>query len=109
MFSLFLSSTINSSKMLRSNQILKNPVVFLIVLAYYLYLEHPKLVAGCGIENYSSNPRIVGGTNSYGWKYPWYGLLNSTDDNMAYCGASLISAKHFLTAAHCYDQYCKFC
>lgn len=78
-------------------------------LAFYIFIVGFSI--SCGIGSYSylnGHNRIIGGTNTYGWRYPWYGVLLSIDDNFqANCGASLISARHFLTAAHCFDQYRK--
>lgn len=44
----------------------------------------------------------------YGWKYPWYGVLIHAETGRPNCGANLISTKHLLTAAHCYDDYREF-
>lgn len=63
----------------------------------------------CGIAHFEHGRehRVVGGTNVFGWKYPWYGALIHTRRGQLACGANLISSKHLLTAAHCYDDYRK--
>lgn len=64
----------------------------------------------CGIAHFENGRkhRIVGGTNVFGWKYPWYGALIHAESGQLACGANLISSKHLLTAAHCYDDYRKW-
>lgn len=75
-------------------------------------------VISCGMTNYDSKwinkqtnnnnnrvKRIIGGNNSYGWKYSWYCVLITVSDGDANCGASLITTNYLLTAAHCFDEY----
>lgn len=56
------------------------------------------------------NPRIVGGTNSTKYQFPYYVQivstmrLNETSNGHGNCGGSLISSTHILTAAHCVDR-----
>lgn len=56
------------------------------------------------------SPRIIGGAAVPDGKYPFQAALliqsaGTTDAQRMYCGASLISPLHILTAAHCADFY----
>lgn len=55
----------------------------------------------CGISNKSSR-RIINGKDTIPHTYPWM-LVLYTANNQAYCGASLISDRHVITAGHCFS------
>jgi secreted trypsin-like serine protease len=50
-------------------------------------------------------PRIINGTAAAPGEYPAQGLLElETDEGTFVCGGTLVSRRHFLTAAHCATQ-----
>ncbi|XP_066909169.1 trypsin-1 [Halyomorpha halys] len=51
----------------------------------------------CGVSG--RNQRIVGGTRAVAHEFPWIATLSY--NGTFYCGASLITPRHLLTAAHC--------
>jgi len=53
----------------------------------------------CGIPNRSN--RIVGGVETEVNEYPWQVGLVSRNGRTPYCGGTLISDRHVMTAAHC--------
>jgi secreted trypsin-like serine protease len=55
--------------------------------------------AVCGVPN--PKLRVVGGNVTHPNEFPWVVALEKK--NRFYCGATLISSKHVLTAAHCID------
>lgn len=53
------------------------------------------------------DPRIVGGTEVSGNKYPWMAAVMSRNTNPSdgqFCGGSLIASQWILTAAHCIED-----
>jgi len=56
----------------------------------------------CGIPNRSN--RIIGGVETEKNEYPWQVALVSSKGSHPYCGGTLISNSHVLTAAHCTDE-----
>ena len=64
----------------------------------------PSPNCNCGIapnKQKTNNLRIVGGMETKPNKYPWQvGLIKPGFP--VFCGGSIISAKHVLTAAHCF-------
>lgn len=64
---------------------------------------------GCGYVK-TSTTRIAGGGIAKNGAWPWMSLLgfkNSTH-TIYYCGGSLITSKHVLTAAHCFKVVLNF-
>merc|ERR1712107_581642 len=56
----------------------------------------------CGIKGGAANSRIVGGQETEENEYPWQVALVSTGWwHYPWCGGTLISSTHVLTAAHC--------
>ena len=54
----------------------------------------------CGIANRGKN-RIVGGVETEVNEYPWQVGLVSRSGTRPWCGGTLISDRHVMTAAHC--------
>lgn len=68
---------------------------------YYNFLFCNLQGCTCGVANVPNRDnRIVGGSESRENKYPWMIRLVDLVSN-GYCGGSLISDQHVLTAAHC--------
>jgi len=55
----------------------------------------------CGVANTAN--RIVGGEETEAHEYPWQVGLVSASGSHPWCGGTLISSQHVLTAAHCTD------
>ena len=56
----------------------------------------------------SENTRIYKGRNARKKRYPWQIFLKiSSKDEDDFCGGTLISTKHILTAAHCFFDVTK--
>ena len=66
------------------------------------------ILCNCGIAQKSGNGnRIIGGNDAERNEYPWQvGLKLKPSRGMkaAFCGGSLISSQHILTAAHCTER-----
>lgn len=54
-------------------------------------------------ENESANERIVGGTITVPYAWPWHGTLFELD--IFICSGSLVDKWWFITAAHCINMY----
>jgi len=55
------------------------------------------------VKGGSANGRIVGGQETEQHEYPWQVGLVSRNGRSPWCGGTLISSTHVLTAAHCTD------
>lgn len=66
-------------------------------------LQYLNSFTNCGNKG---NPKVSGGTEAKLGEFPWMALLKyrSDDPRPFFCGGSLISDRHVLTAAHCIIQ-----
>merc|ERR1719504_606037 len=55
----------------------------------------------CGVKGGAANGRIVGGQETEEHEYPWQVGLVTANGRSPFCGGTLISSTHVLTAAHC--------
>ncbi|XP_037797741.1 trypsin-1-like, partial [Penaeus monodon] len=55
-----------------------------------------------------TNTRIVGGEETGVHEYPWHVGLARRGQTFPFCGASVISSRHVLTAAHCTEPITKY-
>jgi len=59
----------------------------------------------CGVKGGAANGRIVGGQETEEHEYPWQVGLVRRNGRTPFCGGTLISSTHVLTAAHCTDDF----
>merc|ERR1712243_351583 len=59
----------------------------------------------CGVKGSSTNSRIVGGHETEPHEYPWQVGLVNRNEHYPWCGGTLISSTHVLTAAHCLYEW----
>jgi len=57
--------------------------------------------ASCSCGQKNTADRIVGGVETSAHEYPWQVGLVSSNGQYPWCGGTLISSRHVLTAAHC--------
>ncbi len=54
----------------------------------------------CGQANTIFKNRIIGGVDTSPHEYPWVAAIFD-ENNEIYCGGSVISTQHILSAGHC--------
>ena len=54
-------------------------------------------------DSYQFEVKIVGGSRSVPHKYPFAAVLTSPHYNGHFCGGTLITKRHVVTAAHCFQ------
>jgi len=83
------------------------PLCFLFILETAFACNKPPPTTGscqCGMKNLQTS-KIVGGPNADKNEYPWMvGVVTSRGRTKPWCGGSLITEKHILTAAHCVEN-----
>nr|XP_022904676.1 transmembrane protease serine 11A-like [Onthophagus taurus] len=67
------------------------------------FIKNQKDNNQCGHPIGMVSGKIVGGYDVGYYKYPWFVALYKY--GMPYCGATLVTKKSIVTAAHCYQQY----
>ena len=63
---------------------------------------HNSWYSVCGKRR--SNKKIVGGVETEVHEYPWQVGLCSKGAVLPFCGGTLITSKHVMTAAHCLEK-----
>ncbi|XP_029428652.1 suppressor of tumorigenicity 14 protein isoform X2 [Rhinatrema bivittatum] len=58
----------------------------------------------CGTRPITTKGRIVGGVNAYVGEWPWQVSLHTSIDGKHICGASVVSNKWLVSAAHCFQN-----
>ena len=66
------------------------------------YTCDPTLACGCSAASAVVTARIIGGEAASNHTWGWMASLQLYDRHR--CGASLLSARHAVTAAHCFDD-----
>ncbi|XP_053074087.1 coagulation factor X isoform X2 [Acinonyx jubatus] len=72
-----------------------------------LYLQPFNKTEASPVEDSSNLIRIVGGQNCPDGECPWQALLIN-EENEGFCGGTILSEYHVLTAAHCLHQAKRF-
>lgn len=59
----------------------------------------------CGMANKDDlADRIVGGSLAEPNEYPWIVAIMHMNNNQIWCGGSIITTEHILSAAHCFEE-----
>lgn len=74
--------------------------LLIVTLSFSTIIEAQSIDFTCG-KKYVSSGLIVGGVYSERGQWPWLAALYYTHNQKYFCGATLISTKHTITAAHC--------
>ncbi|CAL4137384.1 unnamed protein product, partial [Meganyctiphanes norvegica] len=61
-------------------------------------------VRTCGVPFKGPDRLVVGGQNADPYEYPWIAALLTRHDRQHFCGGALITDRHVVTAAHCFDR-----
>ena len=89
----------NSSR-LQATLLALGATLISLVCSQTVYTCSPTASCGCS-ANSASLSRIVGGEAAANQTWGWIVSLRLTSTNAHFCGGSIISASHILTAAHC--------
>ncbi|XP_037039164.1 prostasin-like [Bradysia coprophila] len=74
------------------------------LILLFIHLGFKEISANeCGTTEYI-DPKIVGGTATVRGAWPFLAALFYVEDPKFFCGSTVISGKHVLTAAHCVQQ-----
>ena len=64
--------------------------------------KNSKKQCTCGRTEYDDSDYVIGGYKADEKRYPWMVYIKVNKNGVLfYCGGTLISARHILTAAHC--------
>ena len=68
------------------------------------------LVEECGVRRSATSATVSGGNNTEPGEWPWMAHITARSrKGQESCGGALISNRHVLTAAHCFDSLRQAC